>query len=49
MRYTKPQVVTTCRATANIQNVGAQKGQPLAIDSMTGNFSATNPAYSADE
>jgi hypothetical protein len=26
MRYTKPQVVTTCRATANIQNVGAQKG-----------------------
>ena len=49
MRYTKPQIVKTCGAVSTIQNVGAQKGSPMALDSITQHFSATNPAYSADE
>jgi len=49
MRYIKPQVVSTCKATAHIQRMDAAKGQPLAIDSVTQNFSATSSAYSADE
>jgi hypothetical protein len=49
MRYIKPQVIVTCGASSTIQNMGAQKGAPIALDHVSGQFSATSPAYSADE
>jgi hypothetical protein len=49
MRYSKPQITKTCGAVSTIQKMGAEKGSPIALDSASHHFSATSPAYSADE
>jgi hypothetical protein len=48
MRYTKPEICSSTRATNAIQTISSPKGT-TAVDSHNLNEMSQNPAYEADE